>query len=127
MFLGLRSQIYPAPDLAAAKAFYTTALGVEPYYDEGPYVGFSLGGYELGLFEMADPAQGPRSYWGVGDIDRALAHLLDNDATLEEDVHDVGDGIRMASVRDPFGQVFGLIENPVFARTDVDGGAGPGR
>ncbi len=49
MFLGLRTVIYPAPDLAAAKAWYTRLLGVEPYFDEPFYVGFSVAGYELAL------------------------------------------------------------------------------
>jgi hypothetical protein len=29
-------------------------------------------------------------------------------------VQDVGEGIRVASVRDPFGNLIGLIENPHF-------------
>jgi hypothetical protein len=29
-------------------------------------------------------------------------------------VQDVGDGIRVASVRDPWGNLFGVIENPHF-------------
>jgi catechol 2,3-dioxygenase-like lactoylglutathione lyase family enzyme len=49
MFLGLRTVIYHAPDLAAAKAWYATAFGVRPYFDEPFYVGFEIGGFELGL------------------------------------------------------------------------------
>jgi hypothetical protein len=30
-------------------------------------------------------------------------------------VHEVGGGIRVATVTDPFGNVIGLIENPHFA------------
>ena len=44
MLLGLRTAIYPAPDLAAAKAWYTRLLGVDPYFDEPFYVGFQVGG-----------------------------------------------------------------------------------
>ncbi len=126
MFLGLRSVIYPTADLTASKAWYSDALGIEPYYDEGPYVGYDLGGFELGLFGAGDPAAGPRSYWGVANVDDALAHLLAKGATLDEEVHDVGGGIRMASVRDPEGFSFGIIENPAFAVRPVDG-PGPGR
>lgn len=49
MFLGLRTAIYPAPDLAAAKAWYSKVLDLAPYFDEPFYVGFSVGGFELGL------------------------------------------------------------------------------
>ena len=40
--------IYPAPDLAQAKAFYASLLGQQPYFDEVFYVGFNVGGFELG-------------------------------------------------------------------------------
>jgi catechol 2,3-dioxygenase-like lactoylglutathione lyase family enzyme len=49
MFLGLRTVIYHAPDLAKAKAWYSTAFGAAPYFDEPFYVGFEIGGFELGL------------------------------------------------------------------------------
>ena len=49
MFHGLRSVIYPAPDLPASRAWFASLLGTEPYFDEPFYVGFSVGGYELGL------------------------------------------------------------------------------
>jgi hypothetical protein len=35
-------------------------------------------------------------------------------ASVNEPVKDVGGGIKVASVLDPFGNVFGLIENPHF-------------
>ena len=68
MFLGLRTVVYPAPDLAASKAWWTAALGIEPYFDEPFFVGFNPGGYELGLNPAGDPAAGRRAYWGVRDI-----------------------------------------------------------
>ncbi|MFI4889449.1 MAG: VOC family protein [Steroidobacterales bacterium] len=40
MILGLRTVIYPAPDLAAARRWYAAVLGVEPYFDEPFHVGF---------------------------------------------------------------------------------------
>ena len=38
MFLGLRTVIYPAKDLAEAKAWYEKLLGFPPYFDEPFYV-----------------------------------------------------------------------------------------
>jgi predicted enzyme related to lactoylglutathione lyase len=115
MLLGLRTTIYPAPDLAAAKAWFTQVLGVEPYFDQPFYVGFNVGGYELGLDPDADPAAGAVSYWGVSDIDAALADLLRAGARERRAVNDVGEQIRVASVFEPSGAVLGLIENPHFA------------
>ncbi|WP_443111267.1 VOC family protein [Amycolatopsis sp. A1MSW2902] len=39
MFEGLRTVVYPAADLAAAKEWWTRVLGVSPYFDEPFYVG----------------------------------------------------------------------------------------
>lgn len=126
MFLGLRTVIYAAPDLAAAKAWWVQALGIEPYFDEPFFVGFSPGGYELGLNPAADPALGAVSYWGVADADAAYAHLVAIGATPLEPVEEVGDGIRLGTVRDPVGSIVGVIENPVFELQPVES-AGPGR
>jgi len=114
VLLGLRTVIYPAPDLAAAKAWYATLLGQEPYFDQPFYVGFNVGGYELGLDPNADVAVGPVAYWGVANADEALAQLLAGGATEHSNVQDVGDGIRVAAVRDQGGNVVGIIENPHF-------------
>lgn len=125
MFLGLRSLIYPAPDIDASKEWYTNMLGFEPYFDEPDYVGFDLGGYELGLFRLGDPTLGPLTYWGVGDAEQALAHLVAAGAAIKEPLHDIGP-LRMASVTDSAGYVFGIIQNPDFAIKAVPS-AGPGR
>jgi predicted enzyme related to lactoylglutathione lyase len=54
------------------------------------------------------------AYWGVNDAASALSHLLERGAILNEAVQDVGEGIKVATVKDPFGNVFGIIENPNF-------------
>jgi len=62
MILGLRSVIYPAPDLDAAKRWYSEVLGIAPYFDEVFYVGFTVGGFELGLVPDATPGtSGPQA------------------------------------------------------------------
>jgi predicted enzyme related to lactoylglutathione lyase len=114
MVLGLRTVIYPAPDLAAAKAWYARALWIEPYFDEPFYVGFEVGGHELGLHPQADPAAGVLAYWGVQDARAAHAALLEQGATPRDPVTDVGGGILTATVLDPSGAVLGIIENPHF-------------
>jgi len=116
-FLGLRTAIYHAPDLAKAKAWYSKILGIEPYFDQPFYVGFNIGGYELGLDPDPSAAAGPGGvavYWGVADANAALKHLLSLGATQRTNVQEVGEGIRVATILDPFGNVFGIIENPQF-------------
>jgi hypothetical protein len=44
MLLGLRTAIYPATDLEAARNGYTQLLGHPPYFGEPFYVGFAVGG-----------------------------------------------------------------------------------
>ena len=115
MILGLRTAIYPAPDLAAAKRWYSEVLGQAPYFDEPFYVGFSVGGFELGLLPDAQPATaGPQPLWGVADIETVYARLLELGASALEPVAEVGGGIKVAAVQDPFGNRFGIIENPNF-------------
>ena len=117
MFLGLRTVIYRVRDLAAAKAWYTQAFSVRPYFDEPFYVGFDIGGYELGLHPHAGEVtigNNVFTYWGVPDIVSAHAHMLAHGATPHEAVQEVGEGIKVAAVADPFGNLVGLIENPHF-------------
>ena len=118
MPLGLRTNIFHVPDLARAKDFYSKAFDAEPYFDEPYYVGFNIGGYELGL--DPDPSSGSAgaggsvAYWGVNSIDEGLARFECAGARLVAPAREVGEGIRVASVADPFGNVIGLIENPHF-------------
>jgi predicted enzyme related to lactoylglutathione lyase len=117
MFLGLRTVIYHAPDLAKAKAWYASAFETAPYFDEPFYVGFEIGGYELGLDpNVAHVTVGDNAvaYWGVPDIAAAHAHMLAHGAEPRHAIQDVGDDIKVATVADPFGNVIGLIENPHF-------------
>ncbi len=115
MIQALRTAIYPTPDLARGKAWYQQVLGREPYFDEPFYVGFAAGGFELGLTPDGQPgAAGVEVFWSVPDASAELGRLTCLGAEAHEPVKDVGGGIKVASVRDPFGNVFGLIENPHF-------------
>ena len=120
MILGLRTAIYPAPDLARAKAWYADVLGIAPYFDQPFYVGFAVGGFELGLVPDGVPGtSGSQALWGVVDATAAHARLLALGATALDPVTEVGEGIRVAAVIDPFGNRFGIIENPLFDPTAV--------
>lgn len=111
----LRTVIYKVDDLAKAKAFYTSALGRPPYFDEPFYVGYDVDGQELGLDpDVSRQAPGPGgavAYWKVPDIHAVWARLTTElgGAPIELP-HNVGGEILVAVVGDPFGNLIGLIE-----------------
>lgn len=118
MMLGLRTAIYHVPDIVRAKAWYSMAFQAKPYFDEPFYVGFNIGGYELGLDPNPESSGagpgGSVAYWGVADMTEALHHFTASNARLVSDAREVGEGIKVATVADPFGNLIGLIENPHF-------------
>jgi len=119
MIAGLATVIYRVTDLDRAKAWYSSAFQQTPYFDQPFYVGFSIGGYELGL--DPDPSGGKTgpggsvAYWRVASIDSAVAHFVASGAAVVAAAQEVGEGIKVATVSDPFGNLIGLIENPHFA------------
>ncbi len=118
-FKGLRTAIYRVTDITKGKEWYTEAFGVKPYFDEPFYVGFEIGGYELGVQEVegdtAHPGPGGvETYWGVDDIDKVYDYLLSIGATPHQAPTSVGEPIKVAMVKDPWGNLLGLIYNPLF-------------
>lgn len=117
-YLGLRTLGYKVPDLQKAKEWYTKVFNIEPYFDEPFYVGFNIAGFELGLqpAENEQPIPGTNSttYWGVEDVDKEYTRLLELGATAYEKPTDVGGDIVVAAVKDPWGNLFGIIYNPHF-------------
>ncbi len=118
MFQGLRTVIYHVSDLKKAKEWYSKALKAKPYFDQPFYVGFSVRGFELGLDpdrEGITPGSSVVAYWGVPDAKAAFKRLLELGASQHSPVQEVGDGIRVGTVKDPLGNVLGIIENPHFS------------
>lgn len=120
-FKGLRTCIYKVNDLEKAKAWYSEALGFAPYFDEPFYVGYNVAGYELGLIpEEGNPALnegGVHTYWGVEDVEAMFQRLLGIGAIAYEAPNEVGGGIVVGMVKDPWGNLFGMIYNPHFSLT----------
>lgn len=115
--LGLRTTIYKVPDLKEAKVWYTQAFQTEAYFDEPFYIGFNIGGYELGLLpgnKKVSPSSNVLSYWGVENIEETYQHLLSIGAVTHEAPNNVGGDIQVASVWDPWGNLIGIIYNPHF-------------
>ena len=117
MLGGLRTQAMVVQDVEAAKRWYADVLGYEPYFDQPFYVGFDVAGYELGIQPAGDRQPGLGGVtvlWAVDDVATTVTALVDRGATVLSDARDVGDGIVVASLQDPFGNALGLIRNPHF-------------
>jgi predicted enzyme related to lactoylglutathione lyase len=113
MFKKLRTVIYRVNDLEKAKEWYKKITGISPYFDEPFYAGFNINGFELGLDpDLKKTADGEHSvaYWSVDNIQDAVKYLTDNSAKVINEIQQVGGGISVAVLQDPFGNQVGLIE-----------------
>ena len=117
-FLGLRTTIYKVGDITNAKKWYSKAFGIEPYFDQPFYVGFNISGFELGLQPEEEPIENKTenvvTYWGVNDINETYKKLIELGAIENEKPYNVGGKIMTATVKDPFGNIIGIIYNPEF-------------
>ena len=115
--LGLRTTIYLVSDLEAAKTWYSKLFEAEPYFDTPYYVGYNIAGYELGLHpEETDTKKGDNvlTYWGVSDVDAEYNRMVALGATEHQKPNNVGGEIVVASVKDAWDNVIGIIFNPEF-------------
>ncbi len=113
MFKKLRTVIYYVPDLQKAKEWYINLTGNQPYFDEPFYVGFDFNGCELGLHPQDETVvigNQTVSHWEVDEIEICIKKLVNQGATVLYDTSDVGGGIKVATVIDPWGNAVGLIE-----------------
>ena len=115
--LGLRTTIYKVSDIEKAKEWYTIVFQTKPYFDESFYVGYNIGGYELGL--QPEEYDSPKTtnvacFWGVDDIEEQFDFFLKSGATANEAPQNVGGEIRVATIKDPWNNLIGLIYNPEF-------------
>jgi predicted enzyme related to lactoylglutathione lyase len=110
---GIKTVLHPVTDLAAAKAVYSALLGMSPQHDAPYYVGYEAEGQHIGLVPGGGP-QGmtsPVAFWHVADIEAKLAEVTAAGATVHEAAHDVGGGRLVATVKDPDGNVLGLLQD----------------
>lgn len=118
---GLRTVVYKVPVLTKAKEWYSQAFNTKPYFNEPYYVGFNIGGYELGLMPYEGEAiihgNASTAYWAVDNVAASLAHLVSLGAKIIEQPMNVGDGVIVAAVKDPWNNSLGIIYNPHFKIT----------
>jgi len=121
-FLGLRTVAYFVADIEKAKKWYSKVFETTPYFDEPFYVGFNIGGFELGLqADKPPPATKAKSvvvYWGVEDIHKTYDRLLALGAQAFEGPENVGGELMVAAVKDPWDNILGIIYNPEFRLPD---------
>jgi predicted enzyme related to lactoylglutathione lyase len=106
---GVRTIIYSVKNIARLKTLFRTLLGGEPYADSPYYVGFKVEDQDIGL----DPnghKEGMTVYYHVADVKQSLQSLLDADSQILQEIKDVGGGGLIASVREPDGNIIGLIQ-----------------
>ncbi len=112
MFKKLRTVIYHVEDLKEAKTWYKNITGIDPYFDQPFYVGFDINGYELGLdpdSSNVETGNQAVAYWLVDNIEIAVEKLTSNNASVISAIAEVGEGIKVAVLKDPFGNAVGLI------------------
>lgn len=117
MFKGIETVVYYVQDLKEATQWYRKVLGIDPNSETEYYVGFTVGGHELGLHPTEGNAREPGSngqtvYWSVANAQEALDYLVSQGGKASHEITDVGGGVKFGSVMDPFGNEFGFIENP---------------
>ncbi len=116
--LGLRTTIYKVSDIEKAKEWYIKAFNTKPYFDQPFYVGFDIGGFELGLQpeekSTVNKTQSVVAYWGVTEIQKEYDRLVQLGAAEHEKPFNVGGELMTATVLDPWQNIIGLIYNPEF-------------
>ncbi len=107
--------IYPVKDIAKARDIFTTLLGVEPTMVERYYVGYRVGNNEIGLNPngFSQGMTGPVAYWDVKDLKETIADMVAAGAELWQNPRHVGGGKQIAMMKDPDGNVIGLVETSI--------------
>jgi predicted enzyme related to lactoylglutathione lyase len=101
-------------DLESATTLWRTLLGTEPHTTTAYYVGFNVGGLEIGLAPAGAAAGAaapgaPVPFAAVEDIEAALAALIAAGATAKQSPTEVGGGTTIATVTEQDGATLGLI------------------
>ncbi len=115
MFAGLQRAVYTVENMDKGKDWYSRALEITPFIEEPELAVFDISGFELvlvpGIRPEAVSQNGQMPFWEVTDIEAVFKHLLLIGAQRNKDVTENGDGTLTASVIDPFGNIFGIIQN----------------
>jgi methyltransferase (TIGR00027 family) len=111
MFKGVKRVVYRVPDLEKAKEWYAQVLGMNPVLDSPVAVTFVVGSSALILIPAAGSSTGENNVtavWAVDDVILSYRRLCEFGATPHTDMATFG-GMRSATVKDPFGNVIGIV------------------
>ena len=118
---GLATSNFQAADMAAARAWYTSFFGSEPYFVRDGYLEWRFGrdDDEFGLIDarfipgrVGRMPGGQYVDWSVDDVQATVDDLVSRGATIFEPPTVRGEGWTSGAVVDPFGNILGLIQNP---------------
>ncbi len=115
MIKQLATNVLYVSDLKQAKQWFRQIFQIQPYFDEPFYVGYDIGGFELGLLpQKRSSGNNSVAYWRVDDIEVAMSELKERGAEIGDAIESVGEGVKVATIVDPFGNHIGIIENQHF-------------
>jgi predicted enzyme related to lactoylglutathione lyase len=122
MFQGVVEVMYFVPDRKVAANWYSQLLDLPITYLDEPEHYFICTGAQDIWFSLADSkvpngAAGHVAYWRVQDSNAARARSDEMGAQLHRGPLDRGDGEFMCQMKDPFGNLFGLV-GPSMNQTD---------
>ncbi|MFI5263555.1 MAG: VOC family protein [Candidatus Kapaibacterium sp.] len=108
------SIVFFVRELRRTAAWYGDLLGIAPYRDDADFIGFHLEMVDLGFHCLDEKAGLPSasqiSYWQVGNLDETVKEFINKGATLYRKPITIPEGGRVAQMRDPFGNVIGLMQ-----------------
>lgn len=111
MIDGIRCVTLFVPDVAASARWYEAVLDCPPMPDvSGTGACFTLNGYELTLRPGDAPCVAAAVYWSVDNLDEEVERLAQLGAQVAEPAQRVDEYTRQACVRDPGGNLLGLVE-----------------
>jgi predicted enzyme related to lactoylglutathione lyase len=108
---------YFVEHLDRARSWYERLLGTNPIEVQPQLVTFEIGSVRLTLHvgdEFNTPAElrGTVAYWGVDDVDEAVAQAVALGAVAHRGPKTIFTGERLCQLQDPFGNLLGVRQAP---------------
>lgn len=112
--LGIDEILFFVPDVSQAKSWYAHLLGQDPIFDDAGYCAFDFANITVGLHPSDDKTSpgvaGQVAYWRVKDISDTIQHFISHGCTLFRGPILGVDNVWICQLKDPFGNVWGLVQ-----------------
>ncbi|MCL4496058.1 MAG: VOC family protein [Firmicutes bacterium] len=106
-------------DVSAVKEWVGKLLGCPITFESESYCSFAVGAIKLGLHTRDKKSQGPAGrqvpYWRVEDLHSAIDRFMALGGSIYRDPIVGIDGPMVCQMQDPFGNVWGLVADPVLS------------